>query len=205
MKIKSLQILCLLQILFVSVSCSQSTKYISEIENHRAEKNAEFKNPEKTALKAKDLKKFKGLNYFEIDSTFKVIAKLVLTPDAQVFEMPTSTERLPKYRQYGVLHFEIKGKKLQLNVYQNIDLMKKPGYEDYLFIPFTDETTGDETYGAGRFIEARIPNSNEMILDFNLCFNPYCAYNDRYSCPIPPVENHLKIKILAGEKTYEKH
>jgi uncharacterized protein (DUF1684 family) len=116
--------------------------------------------------------------------------------------MPTTTDRKPLYVKYGELHFTIKGIKCQLNVYQNIDLSKKPGYADYLFLPFTDLTSGVESYGGGRYIDLRMQESKQWTINFNLAYNPYCAYNEIYSCPIPPQENDLKVEVKAGVKKF---
>jgi uncharacterized protein (DUF1684 family) len=116
--------------------------------------------------------------------------------------MKTTTDRLPEYSLYGKIEFKIKGKKLLLNVYQNVDLLKNPAFQKYLFIPFNDATNGLTTYDGGRFLDAEIPEGNSMVVDFNLAYNPYCAYNHKYSCPIPPEDNRLDIKIEAGEKKW---
>jgi len=119
-----------------------------------------------------------------------------------LFKMKTTTDRLPEYRKYGEVHFELDGEERVLEVYQGLDVAKKPGYEDYLFIPFTDETNGIDTYEVGRYMDLTIPTSEEVIIDFNKCYNPYCSYGSAYSCPIPPEVNHLPIKIEAGEMKY---
>ena len=117
--------------------------------------------------------------------------------------MKTTTNRLPEYRKYGELKFSLEGKMLTLSVYQNLELTKKAGFEDYLFIPFTDLTNGDETYGGGRYIDFRMDQLKEKLvrLDFNRAYNPYCAYSKGYSCPIPPAENLLPVAIRAGVKS----
>jgi uncharacterized protein len=116
--------------------------------------------------------------------------------------MKTTTERLPEYSIYGSVTFRHKGKSYKLNVYQNIELVKKPGFEKHLFIPFNDETNGNETYGGGRFLDVYENGEDVLLIDFNKAYNPYCAYNHKYSCPIPPEANNLKIKIKAGEKKW---
>ena len=116
--------------------------------------------------------------------------------------MKTSTSRLPEYKKYGTLYFEIDGKKRKLNLYQNVELIKKPGFEDYLFLPFSDLTCGKESYIGGRYIDMRFPKSDTVLIDFNTAYNPYCAYNHKYSCPIVPLENDLDVAILAGVKTF---
>ena len=119
--------------------------------------------------------------------------------------METTTDRLPEYVQYGVLKFTLRGEEYELKIYQNINLIEREGYEDYLFLPFLDDTNGEESYGGGRYIEARIPEGDTMEIDFNKAYNPYCAYNEKYSCPIVPRENYLPLKVEAGVKAFEKH
>lgn len=117
--------------------------------------------------------------------------------------MKTTTSRLPIYKEYGKLHFKLNNKSFTLHVYQNEDLVKKKGYEDYLFIPFTDLTSGEESYGGGRYLDMRIGDLTNPYIDFNLSYNPYCAYNSKYSCPIPPKENFINFRIEAGVKDFK--
>ena len=167
--------------------------------------NADFKDATKSPLKDTDRKKFKGLEFFKFDSIYMVKASLMRTPEAKPFKMKTTTERLPDYVKYGVVSFELNGEKHELNIYQNLGLLEKPGYEDYLFLPFLDNTNGEESYGGGRYVEARIPEGNEVLIDFNTAYNPYCAYNEKYSCPIVPRENTLNTRIESGVKAFKKH
>ncbi len=139
-----------------------------------------------------------ALDFFPANDTFSVTAIFKRTAKEKAFPMKTTTERLPEYLKYGELHFQLKGKSCQLNVYQNVQLMKKQGFEDYLFLPFTDLTNGSETYGGGRYIDFKIPKTKSVILDFNKAYNPYCAYNEAYSCPIPPPENFIAEEVRAG-------
>jgi len=164
--------------------------------------NKEYGNREDSPLTEEDFKEFKGLNFYPISEKFIVEAKFTRTPKEKVFKMKTSTTRLPEYVKYGELAFSIDGKTFQLNLYQNIDLTKKEGYEDYLFLPFSDLTCGKESYIGGRYIDMKIPKSETVIIDFNKAYNPYCAYNYKYSCPIVPLENDLNIEILAGVKKF---
>lgn len=163
--------------------------------------NISFSDSLKSPLEQKDFVNFKGLDFFEIDSMYIVTARLVRTPDEKPFKMVTTTDRRPGYKKYGVLHFTIAGKDLKLNVYQNAEPRKPAGRT--LFLPFTDNTSGDETYGGGRYIELEIPNGNETEIDFNKAYNPYCVYNKKYSCPVVPAENHLDIAVRAGVKKYD--
>ena len=153
-------------------------------------------------MEEEDLKQFRGLDFFPINEKFIVKAQFIRTQKEKKFEMKTTGARLPVYVKYGELHFKIEGQKFQLNLYQNIELTKKKGFEDYLFLPFSDATCGNESYLGGRYIDMRIPNSNQVIIDFNKAYNPYCAYNHKYSCPLVPLENNMKIAIKAGVKKF---
>lgn len=168
------------------------------LEEHKM-KDKLFKNPKQSPLLPQDIPGFKGLNYYPYNSKFRVNATLEKIKNGSIIKMKTTTERRPEYRTWAKATFTIDGKKCQLTIYQPVDLMKEKGFEDYLFLPFTDETSGRETYGGGRFLELTIPEGNTMIIDFNTAYNPYCAYNHKYSCPVPPEENDLTIKIEAGE------
>ncbi len=167
--------------------------------------NKQFKNAEESPLPEEEINSFKGLPFFKHNKDLVVKAKFKKLKNEKVFEMPTTTDRKPQYRKYAKLTFNIDGKKYKLFAYQNIGLIKEEGYEDYLFLPFTDLTNGNATYGGGRFLDLRIPESNEVEINFNKAYNPYCAYNYKYSCPIPPKENHLNIKIEAGVKAPKNH
>lgn len=165
--------------------------------------NKEFSDPKSSPLKKKDLAGFKSLSFFEIDTSFSVMATFERTPDEQPFLMPTTTERMSQEVRYGVVSFEIHGKQFRLNVYQNIQLRQTEEFRDYLFLPFTDLTNGELTYGGGRYIDLRIPKGDRIAINFNTAYNPYCAYNAKYSCPMVPKGNHLEYSIKAGVKKFD--
>ena len=185
--------------LFLLPSLHSQSVYKDSIQQLRVEHTGELIDPSKKILSDEEIDHFEGLDYFNIDASMKVIAKFEYSKGKK-FKMPTSTERTPIYRRYGFVYFEIAGQKCTLTVYQNMELIKKEGFKDYLFIPFKDATSGKESYGGGRYLDLRIPSSTAIVLDFNTCYNPYCAYSMRYSCPSPPAENTLNINIEAGEK-----
>jgi len=166
--------------------------------------NKEFANREESPLTEEDFKTFKALDFYPISDTYIVTATFTRTPKEKVFKMKTSTARLPKYVKYGVATFTLEGKTYSLNVYQNIDLIKQAGYEDYLFLPFSDLTCGNGSYIGGRYLDMRIPKDNQLTIDFNKAYNPYCAYNHNYSCPKVPLENELPVAIPAGVKQYHE-
>ena len=179
--------------------------YIDEIQHHRNDKDVSFTNAEHSPLTEKQLKTFVKLNYYPPNKKFKVEARFVKDSIQTEFEMKTSTDRLPVYRNYGKLHFKIDTVDCVLTAYQNVKFSTTEGYEDYLFIPYRDLTCGEESYGAGRYLDFRMPEGDFATIDFNLAYNPLCSYNHKYSCPIPPAENTLFVEITAGEKIYEKH
>lgn len=180
---------------------AQQKNYLLSLKEHRQEVNKEFGDTSTSILPNKMVFEFEGLNYFEPDKDYNVVAQFKKKIGNEFF-MTTSSGKKKKFRQYGILSFEIKGKRLKLPIYQNIKLMKNEKYKDYIFIPFTDLTNGEETYGGGRYIEASLPTRNTYNLDFNYCFNPYCHYTSGYNCPIPPKDNFLNIRIEAGEKVF---
>lgn len=198
--------LFLLSFLFFSaITIAQNQVFISESQDAQTELNEEYTNPETTILEPEDFKNFEGLEFYPIDLKYRVEAKLVLTPAEKPFLMPTTTERMPEYVKYGEAHFTLEGKDFVLNLFKSTQPYDEAGYDDYLFLPFTDLTSGDGSYGGGRFIDQRIPEGNAIVIDFNKAYNPYCAYNARYSCPIPPKENDILMRIEAGVKDFGKH
>ena len=190
---------------FFSAVSGQSSDDLAlkEIEKHRKEQTATLKS-KTSPLPIKERKKFKGLKYYPANLNYRVEATFVKHNTPVLFKMKTTTTRLPDYIKYGEAHFTIQNQNFVLEVYQSPDVSKMKGYENHLFIPFTDETNGEETYEVGRYIDITIPTDDKIILDFNLSYNPYCSYNANYSCPIPPEANHLSIAITAGEMKYKK-
>lgn len=190
-------LLCTLQILAQENNIQSSATYQEEL-------NSQFADSLKSPLTKEDLQDFKGLDFFPIDEKYIVSAKFIRLKNQKPFEMPTTTDRKPMYIKYGELHFTIDEKEMVLLVYQNIELSKRKGFKDYLFLPFLDITNGNETYGGGRFLDMKIPKNKKVIIDFNKAYNPYCAYNHKYSCPIVPLENELPIAIKAGVKKFHE-
>ena len=199
----------LLVSLFLIFSCNYQDKrpLVGETE-YQQKLNASFKDATISPLKKKDLKAFKGLAFYPIDSSFIVTAQLTKIENAPTFEMSTTTDRKPLYKEYGILNFTLKGKDVQLTIYQSQDDLQDEKYKNYLFLPFTDDTSGNESYGGGRYMDVMITDinaDNTIKLNFNNTYNPYCAYNEKYSCPLTPRKNHLDIEIKAGIKVFKKH
>jgi len=199
-----------LTFIFLTESVAQNpggfnrAEYIKSIKKERKEKDTEMKNGERSPVKDEEKASFKKLHYYKPRVSYRKEASFERFDQAMHFMMKTTTDRLPEYSVYGKVTFRHKGNQYTLNVYQNIELVKKPGYEKHLFIPFNDETNGSKTYGGGRFLDVYENGEDTIIIDFNKAYNPYCAYNSKYSCPIPPESNKLKIKIAAGEKKWHK-
>ena len=168
----------------------------------QTELNKKFKDPEKSPLVKDSIPGFKSLHFFEIDEKYIVKARFEKIENATDFKMKTSTDRLPVYRDFGKLYFQLDGQEHVLHTYQNVKFSNEADYDSTLFIPFNDFTNGLESYGGGRYIDFPIPKQDSVMLNFHLSYNPYCAYNDRYSCPIPPDENKLKLRIAAGVLKY---
>jgi len=182
-----------------------SETYVKSIEDKRKGTNIEFIYTDKSPLPTEMRKGFKGLDYFSIDEKYRVEAVLVKDSVQETIVMKTSTSRAPEYIKYGVVKFQIDTFHMELSVFQYVKLLDQPNQEQHLFIPFRDETTSLETYGGGRYIDSEIPvEGNKLILDFNKAYNPYCAYNHKYSCVLPPDENQLPVRIEAGEKVFEE-
>lgn len=168
--------------------------------------NKEYKDPAKSPLTPRDMKRFKHHDFFPADLKYRVQATVHRNVNEEPFKMKTSSGRVADYKKYGVAVFKIDGKEYKLMLCQSLALMKKDEYKDYLFLPFTDLTNGEQTYSGGRYIDLRITEGNELIIDFNQAYNPYCAYTSgKYSCPIVPSENNLEVKIEAGVKSRGHH
>lgn len=186
-----------------SFSCFSQKNYqeiVKTNEIYRAELNAQYKDSLHSPLKREARLKFEAFPFYPIDSNYYVIAQFEKLENGKTFKMKTSSKRTPEYKVFGKATFTIKGSDYELMIYQNVNLTKREGYEDFLFLPFNDYTNGIETYGGGRYLDLRIPEGFTIVLDFNKAYNPYCAYTYGYSCPVPPRENSLKTEIKAGIK-----
>ena len=172
------------------------------VEKFQKELNSEFADAKTSPLTAEDLAKFKSLDFYPINEKAFVVAQFIRIEDERPFEMPTTGTRRPMYVKYGEALFQLEGKEFKLNIYRNIELSKKEEYKDHLFLPFSDLTSGKESYVGGKYIDLKIPAGNMIVIDFNLSYNPYCAYNYKYSCPKVPLENDLAIEIKAGVKKF---
>jgi len=191
-------------VIITNLSCAQDKLPLLGDTDYQRQMNADFKDAAKSPLTDRDRKVFRSLDFFKFDSTHVVNADFKRTPNETPFKMKTTTDREVDYIKYGEATFTIKDKLLKLNVYQDLEMAEEVGQEEALFLPFMDNTNGVESYKGGRYIEVKLPKDDKLLIDFNKAYNPYCAYNIKYSCPIVPSENILYVRIEAGVKKYIK-
>jgi uncharacterized protein len=160
----------------------------------RAAKDEYMREDPSSPLSSDEQAHFEGLNYYPYDPTLALELPLDRNVSTEVVQMGTSTGESREYPRVGKIHFEVSGEPAELTIY---------GEPDNLFLPIRDATSGHATYGAGRYLEPDLTGDDTVFVDFNLLYSPYCAYNEQFSCPLPPVENWLKVPIEAGEQTYE--
>ena len=173
--------------------------YQSFIEKERKEKEEYLKSGAGSPF-VKDNIPFEELKYFPTNEKFNIRAKLELIEEKKVILLGTSDGQEQKYLEYAYAVFNLDDVENRLLILESMEMGPQRGQ---LFLAFADETSGIETYGAGRYLDVKkIPAATTIDLDFNLAYNPYCAYTDSFSCPFPPKENILKVAILAGEKSY---
>ncbi len=171
--------------------------YIATIEAERAHKDAEFRNSPYSPLDAEARQNFAGLSYYPPDLATQMTLSLQrIEPEPIIIHTNTGDEQ--PFNKIGTVEFEIDGEKASLAIYQG-----KGDAEGELFSPFKDATNGAETYGAGRYLEPVLLSGDKVVIDFNLAYNPYCAYSENFVCPLPPRENWLKVPIRAGEKQFK--
>jgi len=194
----------LISVCFIFYSVIKSgiqDKYTQDILGYRNQKDEHFKTSETSPIE--DQINFKNLNYFEPNKKFRVNAKLLPIRDSSFISILNNDGEKNKYWRYAKIIFEIDKRKDTLTLFRKAKLdIESRNY----FLPFYDETNGEETYEGGRYIDVELNkrDSISFILDFNLAYNPYCVYNYRFSCPVPPKENRLNRKIEAGETMYKK-
>ena len=169
---------------------------MSDLADFREAKDHFFRYDPQSPLTAEQKKTFQGLVYYPEKPELDLELPLERYVEPVKVTMQTSTGDVQDYRQIGQIRFRVGEGEAALQVYE-ADLGA------YLFLPFVDATAPQETYGAGRYLEPEVIAPNMVRVDFNLAYNPYCAYNENWSCPIPPRENRLKVRIEAGEKNYK--
>lgn len=196
-------IIIIIVVIMYSLQGGESREdYVERIQEER-EKTERFLQGSEESPFAPDSIPFEGLQHYPVDPNYRVKARLEPIQQQKLLTLPTTTGQEEKYIRYGYAEFNLNGKENRLLVLQPLE-SEEP---QQLFIAFADETSGEETYGGGRYLNVEMParaGQKTLELDFNLAYNPYCAYNPTYSCPLPPKENVLTIPIRAGEKIYGK-
>jgi uncharacterized protein len=177
-------------------SAPDETSYVEKISAERANKERMFRESPDSPIPAGKQAELLPLKYFPVDSAYSTPAVLELSEDRPEFEMPTSTGKLRKMQRVGVLEFTLKGQSLSLGAFVESGSARI----NQLFVPFSDMTTGTETYAAGRYLDLEPTSTGLYEIDFNRAYNPYCAYNESYDCPYPPASNRLKVPVRAGER-----
>ncbi len=170
---------------------------MSELTEIRHSKDEFFKRHAQSPLTPEQKKAFRGLSYYPENPALRFLLELEEYDQPEEVRMQTSTGEVQDYVRVGQIRFSVEGQPATLQVYRSVD-------GGSYFVPFVDATAPEETYGAGRYLEPEEQDGGALAVDFNLAYNPYCAYNDRWSCPVPPPENRLQVRIEAGEKKYHE-
>lgn len=170
--------------------------FAAELDSLRAQKDQFFRASSESPIPADRRDKMLPIPYFPPDESYRVPALLKVASDRPVAEMPTSTGTIRKMQQVGVLEFSLKERPLKLVAFADIDVRNF----DRLFVPFSDLTSGTETYPAGRYIDLDRTATGVYVVDFNRAYHPYCYFNVSYECPYPPPQNRLPIPVRAGER-----
>lgn len=201
-----LGVLVSLGLLLGVVACESGPNRLEALQHKKAvmaqrqDKDRFFKTSQQSPLLDDQQWKFKALSYYPVNIVYRVTARYQRLAKPLEFKIQTSTGHERVYVTIGRLDFTLGGKPLTLFAYQENEAEARA--RNGLFVPFIDLTSGRETYGGGRYLEMEAPAGDSVVLDFNMAYNPYCAYNYNFSCPIPPPENHLDLAIEAGEKLF---
>ena len=169
--------------------------YPAKIAAIRAAKDDGFKNDPDSPVPADKKSTLIPLAYYPIDESYTAPATLEPSADRSRIEVPTSTGKIRNLERIGTLKFSVKGQPMRLTAFRDLESVV-----DRLFVPFTDQTSGTETYPAGRYMELDPTPTGIYVVDFNIAYHPYCYYSPEYDCPFPPKENKLAVAIRAGEK-----
>ncbi len=182
---------------FVITRNDSKVNYQESILDHR-NKISDFMKGSSESPFANQNVEYRELSYYAPDPTYRIEADYIPIGNRQPLSLATSDGKEENYEKYGYATFQLQGKSNKLLLLRSLE-----SSSDYLFIPFADQTSGSETYGGGRYLNVTLTEQEHILLDFNKAYNPYCAYNENYSCPLPPKENRLNITIKAGEKNYD--
>lgn len=170
----------------------------SDLTEFRKAKDEFFGTNHQSPLTDQQQSNFPGLSYFDEDGGFRYEVEVEEFDEKELIEMQTSTGAVASYTRWGKVAFDVEGETAELTLFGDAH-----GHGGEFFVPFADVTTGTETYDAGRYLDIQPLPGGKMLVDFNIAYNPYCAYNEQWSCPLTPFENRLKVSIRAGEKNFK--
>lgn len=193
----------LLYTIYGSASADEAreSRYMEEVLLERRDKDSFMRNDEQSPLKPEQKESFTGLKYFEPDPAYRIEARVEENKKKDLLVLPTSDNKQKPFKKWGYAVFTLDGEEHRLLLLQSAQGLKTEG----LFLPFADATSANETYGAGRYLDLKMPENKKITIDFNKAYNPYCAYTDGFSCPFPPKENQLGVAIPAGEKSFQNY
>ena len=180
---------------------AQESQYLEEILLERRDKDSFMRSDEQSPLKPEQKNNFTGLKYFEPDPAYRIEARVEENKKKDLLVLATSDNKQKPFKKWGYAVFNLDGEEHRLLLLQTAQGLKTEG----LFLPFADATSANETYGAGRYLDLKMPKNGKITIDFNKAYNPYCAYTDGFSCPFPPPENNLPVAIRAGEKSFQNY
>ena len=169
---------------------------MSEITKFRHSKDQFFAQNHDAPLTHEQQQEFNGLTYYDENEELRFEIEPDLIEGRDIIEMQTSTGDVTSYQRWGTISFEVEGQPAKLTLYRD-------EHGGQFFLPFVDTTSGKETYGAGRYLDVEQTHDGEILVDFNYAYNPYCAYNEQWSCPLTPFENRIQVPIRAGEKKFK--
>lgn len=180
-------------------------KYLSEDSQYQQDLKAFYLDTNATPLFPDERQAFQGIRFFPIDSNYITLAQIIPVQNGDTIAMPTSSGKTKYFKEYGNVSFTLKGVQQGLTIYQSVPLV--PGSENSLFLPYRDATNGKTTYGNGRYLDIELVDikNNQVVIDFNRAYNPYCAYSKHYNCPVTPYKNMVTIPVTAGVSLVGQH
>lgn len=207
---KPFTVLMFVLLVFAGSACSSAEKPAGNVPESSADpiiseriaRDEAFRSGEDSPIPVDQRASFQGLKYYPVNKDLRFSVRLNRYSGPKQIRLSTNTGEIRSGLRYGYFEFTVEGKLCRLQVYRLDDNTGTGGPN--LFIPFKDETSGRETYASGRYLDLKENTSGIYDLDFNRAYNPYCAFNSKYSCPLPPAENTLPVPIRAGEKKYHE-
>jgi uncharacterized protein (DUF1684 family) len=171
---------------------------MSDLTEFRRSKDEFFREDHHSPLTKDQQAVFRGLHYYEESQEMNYRIQAKRFERDEVVDLQTSSGSIASYLRWGSISFGLDGTTVELVIFRD-------GQSGNFFLPFADATSGTETYGAGRYLDVKMQASGHLLVDFNYSYNPYCAYNEHWSCPLTPAENRLSVALRAGEKSFDMH